>query len=193
MNFTALEIEAVLKEQIAKSRQELAEAGYNETPVRARVVNLAQRYGGPVLDMGTGACGCMAMTLARRGLKVTAVDYTSSAVRNAQERAARKLPELVDILLADGSCLPLSRESYRLSVAFDMLCHTSNPGAILGEMFRVSTGVVVISELNDAGRRVTHHNEEGFDARLPDLLADKCQNCQRFNDPHHVTYVCEEF
>jgi ubiquinone/menaquinone biosynthesis C-methylase UbiE len=188
MSLTAKEVEAVLKEQIANSRQALVETGYSEVPVRAR---LARRYGGQALDVGTGACACMAVALARRGLRVTAIDHASSAVRIAQERAAGKLSDTLEVRLADGSHLPFPDKSYRVAVAFDMLCHASNPAAILREMFRVSSGVVVISELNSAGRRVTHHHDQGFDARLPDLLAEHCQDCQRFDDAHHVTYVCE--
>lgn len=193
MNVTALEVEAVLNKQIANSRQALAATGYNEASVRARVVHLARRYGGPALDVGTGACACMAVALARHGLRVTAVDYASSAVRMAQERAAGKLSETLEIRHVDASRLPFPDKSYRITLAFDMLCHASNPVSIIREMFRVSNGVVVISELNDSGRRVTHHLDEGFHTRLPDLLADHCQNCQRFDDTHHVTYVCEKF
>lgn len=65
------------------------------------------------------------------------------------------------------------------------------PQLFLGEMFRVSNGVVVISELNRAGRRVTHHLDKGFDIQLPDLLAEHCQDCQRFDDAHHARCVCE--
>lgn len=193
MNLTAKEVEAVLKEQITRSRQALVEMGYSEVPVRARLVRLARRYGSPALDVGTGACACMAVALARHGLQVTAVDHASSAVRIAQERAAGKLSEKMKVRLADASHLPFPDKSYRIAVAFDMLCHASDPLAILGEMFRVSNGLVIISELNSAGRRVTHHFDEGFDKSLPGLLAKYCQNCQRFDDTHHVTYVCEKF
>jgi len=192
VDITPEEFITVLQKQLAKSRQALAETGYNEAPVRSRIVQLARRYGGPALDVGTGACACMAVALARRGLKVTAVDHDSSAVRIAQERAAGKLSETLEVRYAHGSHLPFSDKSYRVVLGFDMLCHASNPAAVVGEMFRVSNGVVVISELNSAGRRVTQHHDEGFDTRLPDMLAVHCQNCQRFDDSHHVTYVCEE-
>lgn len=191
VDVTAEEVVSVLKKQIANSRQALAGTGYSEVPARARVVRLARRYGGPALDVGTGACACMAVALARRGLRVTAIDHDSSAVRIAQERTAGKLSKTVEVHHADASRLPFPDGSYRVAVAFDMLCHASDPATILGEMFRVSNGLVMITELNDAGRRVTHHHDEGFDARLPDLLVEHCQNCQRFDDAHHVTYMCE--
>ena len=93
MNVTAEEVVSALKKQIADTRRAIAETGHDEAPVRARVVRIARRYGSPVLDVGTGACACMAVALARRGLRVTAVDRASSAVRMAQERAAGKLSE----------------------------------------------------------------------------------------------------
>lgn len=190
MDVTALEIEEVLKEEIAKSKQELTETGYSEVSVRARIIRLALHYGSPALDVGTGACACMAMALAGRGLHVTAVDYASSVIRIVQERAAEKLSEMIEVRHADASHLPFPDGSYRVAVAFDMLCHAPDPAAIIGEMFRVSESVVVISELNSAGRRVTHHLDEGFESKLPALLAEHCLNCQRFDDAHHVTYVC---
>lgn len=193
MNITDNEIVAVLKKQIDKSRQALEEMGYDEVPVRARVVQLARSYGGPALDVGTGACACMAVALARHGLVVTAVDHDTDAVRLAQKRAAGKLSETLEVQNADASHLPFPDGSYRVAVAFDALCHTSDPGEILGEMFRVSSGVVVISELNDVGRRITHHPDEGYDRRLQALLAEHCQDCRKFNDAHHVTFVCEKF
>ena len=193
MNVTTEEVVSALKKQIADTRRAMAGTDYDEVPVRARVVRLARRYGSPALDVGTGACACMAVALARRGLRVTAVDHASSAIRMAQERAAGKLSEAMEVLHADASRLPFLDGSYRVTVAFDVLCHASDPAAILGEMFRVNNGVVIITELNGAGRRVTHHHDEGFEIKLPDLLAEHCQNCQRFDDAHHVTYVCEGF
>ncbi|GAB4426846.1 MAG: hypothetical protein Kow00106_22950 [Anaerolineae bacterium] len=193
MKATVEEVVSALKKQIADTRRAMTETGYDEAPVRARVVRLARRYGSPALDVGAGACACMAVALARRGLRVTAVDHASSAVRMAQERAAGKLSETMEVLHADASHLPFLDGSYRVAVAFDVLCHATDPAAILGEIFRVSNGVVIISELNGAGRRVTHHHDGGFEIKLPVLLAEHCQNCQRIDDAHHVTYVCEEF
>lgn len=103
MNWTAEEVKAGLKEQIASSRKELIKAGHSEVPVRARVVRLASRYGGPALDVGTGACACMAEALAHRRLKVTAVDRASSAGHIAQEPAAGTLSETLEVQHADAS------------------------------------------------------------------------------------------
>jgi ubiquinone/menaquinone biosynthesis C-methylase UbiE len=179
-----------LKKQIAQTAQALREAGYDEAPTRARVVRLARRYRGPVLDVGTGACACMAVALARRGLTVTAIDHTASAVRLAQERAAGKLGDALDVRHVDAAQLPFVDKSYAVVVAFDALCHAPQPAAVLSEMFRVSSGVVIVTELNAAGRQVMQHHDH-FDQQLPDLLTNHCQACQMFQHRHHTTYVCD--
>ncbi len=191
MSVSVLQIEAVLKEQIAKSRQALADMGYDEAFVRARIAHLAYQKGGRVLDIGTGACACMAATLARWGLRVTAIDRTHSAVQFAQKRAAGEKSGSFEVLHAEAAHLPFPNGRYQIAVAFDMLCHASDPAAALGEMFRVSSGLVMISELNSAGCQITHHPDHGFETKLPELLSEYCQDCQRIDDTHHVTYVCE--
>lgn len=190
MQITEKDVLTVLKRQIALSRQALADQGYDEAFVRARIAHLAYHRGGPALDIGTGACGCMAVALARRGLRVDAVDHTFSAVRMARKRALGKQPDSFAVYQANASHLPFPDGSYRVAVAFDMLCHAADPDGVLKEMFRVSSGVVMVSELNSAGCQITHHPDKGFDRRLPDLFASYCQDCQRFDDAHHVTYLC---
>ncbi len=172
----------------------LGEAGYDEAPVREQVAALVQRYGGPVLDVGTGACACMAVTLARQGFSVIAVDKASSAVRIAQERATGKLARYLKVRHANAARLPFPDGSYRAAVAFDALCHTANPAAVLTEMFRVCDdgGAIIITELNTAGREITRHLDGGFEKKLPELLARHCASCEKIEHRHHVIFVCEK-
>jgi len=176
----------VLLREIAKTPQ-----GLDAKSVRARVVGVCLRHGSPVLDVGTGACACMAAELAQRGLRVMAVDHASSAVRIAQERAAGGLADYLEIRHADAARLPFPDGSYRSVVAFDALCHAPDPAQVLKEMFRVSSHAVIVTELNDAGRRATRHRDLGFELRLPELLALHCNGCQKSEDAHHVSFVCE--
>jgi len=171
----------------------LGEAGYDEAPVRAQVAALTWRFGDPALDVGTGACACMAVTLARRGHSVMAVDTSSSAVRMAQERATGKLAKRLEVRHADAARLPFPDGSYRAVVAFDALCHTADPVAVMAEMFRVcdAGGGVIITELNTAGREVTRHRDGGFEKKLPGLLTRHCASCEKIEHRHHVTFVCE--
>jgi len=183
---------SALKGQIAKTQQTLNVAGYDPVSVREQVADLAKKYGSPALDVGTGACACLAVMMAQNGLSVMAVDHASSAVRIAQERAAGALSERLEIRHAEASHLPFADGSYRVVTAFDSLCHASEPEAVVKEMFRVSSQAVIITELNAGGREITQHRDGGFHEKLPGLLTHQCQNCQRFNDFHHVTYVCEK-
>ncbi len=119
------------------------------------------------------------------------MDHASSAVRLAEERASGTLSERLEIRHAEASRLPFADGSYRVVTAFDALCHASNPDAVLKEMFRVSSHAVIVTELNAAGRELTRHHDSGFHEKLPGLLASHCVNCRRFDEAHHVTFVCE--
>ena len=182
-----------LVNHLAETCGVLEEAGYDEAPVRVQVASLVHGYGSPVLDVGTGACACMAVTLARRGHSVMAVDTSSSAVRMAQERATGKLARRLQVRRVDATRLPFPDGSYRAVVAFDALCHTSAPAVVLAEMFRVcgAGGTIIITELNTAGREITRHRDGGFEKKLPALLAHHCSDCEQIEHRHHVTLVCE--
>jgi hypothetical protein len=47
----------------------IEDEGYDEAPVREHVVALARRWGRFALDVGTGACACMALALAAGGIE----------------------------------------------------------------------------------------------------------------------------
>lgn len=179
--------------QVVAIQESPDKTGYDEAPVRAGVVALVRGYGSPALDVGTGACACMAVGLARRGLQVTAVDGASSAVRIAQERAAGELAGRLEVRHADAAHLSFADGSYRAVIAFDALCHAADPATVLAEMFRVCAedGAVIITELNTAGRQITRHLDGGFERKLPGLLARHCRECQQIHYPHHVTFVCK--
>lgn len=183
-----------LVERAAETCAMLGEAGYDEAPVRGQVAALVQRYGGPVLDVGTGACACMAVTLAREGFSVMAVDRASSAVRIAQERATGKLARYLEVRHANAARLPFPAGAYHVAVAFDVLCHATDPAVILEEMFRVCAdrGAVIITELNADGREITRHRDGGFETKLPGLLTRHCAICEKIEHRHHVTFVCEK-
>lgn len=129
--------------------------------------------------------------MAQTGLSVTAVDHASSAVRLAQERAAGALSENLDVRYGEASRLAFADNSYRVVATFDALCHTKEPDLVIKEMFRVSSHAVLITELNTNGCELTRHHDGGFHEQLPALLARHCMNCRRFDDAHHVTYLCE--
>ena len=168
---------------------------HHDLAARARVARLACKRGGRVLDVGTGACACMARILARCRLHVTAIDYASSAIRFAQEVAAlRPLRRWLDVRHVDAARMPFDDASYAAVVAFDALGHSSVPEPILAEMFRVCTadGLVLITEYNQRGRKATRHLNFGFETRLAKMLRRHCSLCQRIEEPYHVTFVCRK-
>lgn len=170
----------------------IKDSGYDEAPVREHVVALARRWGKSALDVGTEACACMALALAAGGLRVTAVDIASGALHIAQERIVGELADRIELPCADGAYLRFATGSYPIVVAFDFLCHAAMADAVLSEMFRVcsDTGVVIVVELNTAGRELTRHLDGGFEKKLPELLAPHCGRCDRFTHPHHVVWFC---
>ena len=168
---------------------------HGDLMARARDARLACKRGGRVLDVGTGPCACMARLLARCHLRVTAIDYASSAVRFAQEVATqRSLRRWLDVREVDAARMPFADASYAAVVAFDALGHSSVPEPILAEMFRVcaADGVVLITEYNRRGRKATRHLNFGFENRLAKLLRRHCSLCQRIEQPYHVTFVCRK-
>ncbi len=160
---------------------------------RARVARLACKGGGPVLDVGTGACACMAVILARCHLRVTAIDSGSVAVRFAENVAAvRALSRWLDVQRLDAAQMPFADGSYGVVLAFDALGHSTAPEQVLAEMFRVCApdGLLLITEYNRRGRKATRHLNFGFETRLAKMLRRHCAHCQRIDQPHHVTFVC---
>lgn len=193
METTPENIVKVLKQQIENTQRDLDLAGYNPASVREQVAMLAKEYGSPALDVGTGAFTGLAEILAENGLVVTAIDQAHAAVSIAHKRIAEKHTTHLDVHNADAAHLPFPDCSFRVVTAFDSLCHTGNPIPVVAEMFRVCDrhGGVIITELNDAGRIITHHLDQGFQNKLPALLAPHCRDCQQLSSAHHVIFICE--
>ena len=160
---------------------------------RARMASLACQHGGQALDVGTGACACMARILARCHLRVTAIDSAPIAVHFAEIFAAtRALGRWLDVQRVDASRMPFADGSYGLVLAFDALGHTTKPEDVLTEMFRVCApdGLVLITEYNRRGRKATRHLNFGFERSLARMLRRHCSPCRRIGQPHHITFVC---
>lgn len=184
---------SVLKEQISETKRNLDKSGYDPNFVRNQVTALAQQYGSPALDVGTGACANMAEIMAQSGLFVTAIDHAPNAVNIAKERVAGNYKSHLEIRQAEATSLPFPNHSYRVVVAFDAVCHADHPAQVISEMFRVCDhqGAVIITELNDAGRRITNHPKSRFESGVTDLLTPHCRDCRHLESTHHLTIVCE--
>jgi 2-polyprenyl-3-methyl-5-hydroxy-6-metoxy-1,4-benzoquinol methylase len=89
-----------------------------------------------VLDVGTGT-GRHALRLARRGLRVSAIDQSPEMLAQARQAAQRE-GLTVDFRLGrieDG--LPFDAERFDLLICALMLCHVSNLPEVMAEFFRV--------------------------------------------------------
>ena len=101
------------------------------------------------VDVGTGT-GRHALSLARRGIKVTAIDLSPEMLSVAQAAVKREgLP--IDFRRADmGERLPCARESADLVICARTLCHVSNLRRAVKEFYRVVRpgGFVLITDIH---------------------------------------------
>lgn len=103
--------------------------------------------GARVLDAGCGA-GRLSVDLARRGLRVQAVDTADKLVEAAQETVtAAGLSEAVDVRTADVHALPFAGGTFEVVVALGLLPWVHTPARALAEIARVLApgGHVVLS------------------------------------------------
>jgi 2-polyprenyl-3-methyl-5-hydroxy-6-metoxy-1,4-benzoquinol methylase len=97
---------------------------------------LASLTAATALDVGTGT-GRHALRLARRGLRVSAIDQSPEMLAQARQAAQRE-GLTIDFRLGrieDG--LPFDAERFDLLICALMLCHVANPSQALAECFRV--------------------------------------------------------
>lgn len=168
---------------------------YDDRPICSHVVGLAKAHGGPVLEIGTGSCACMALRLARGGLQVIAVDLSAEAIRLARQKAREmKVTAQITFRRANAARFPFDKGSYGVVVAFDALYHTSHPEQVLAEMFRVcaDNGLIIVTELNAAGCKALRHKNNGLAERLPGLLSGYCCAYERVNDLYRTSFVCRK-
>jgi len=85
----------------------------------------AQRYGGPVLELGTGS-GRVAIALARAGLEVVGVDSMPSMLRAAKARLAKlpaRVAERLSLVRGDLRSVRLSRRFPLVIAPFNTFMH----------------------------------------------------------------------
>ncbi|HEY9599666.1 MAG TPA: class I SAM-dependent methyltransferase [Cyanophyceae cyanobacterium] len=101
-----------------------------------------------VLEVGCGV-GDFALYLSQQGAEVTAVDFSSQAIKLATEKA-RIQNRKVDFRVADAQALPLENDSFDLIVSCECLEHIPTPQLALNEMYRVlkSSGKLILTTEN---------------------------------------------
>lgn len=117
----------------------------------AWVDGLGLPAGTRVLEVGCGA-GLLSVDLARRGLRVEAIDPVEAMVGQTRERGKRTRldPEALTVALGDATALAFPDESFDLVVALGVLPWLEDPHAAVREMARVTRrgGHVLITDDN---------------------------------------------
>lgn len=125
-----------------------------ETIFQRIIERLGAKPGDAVLDAGCGYCH-HAARLARAGLDVTGLDFSPSALAQAQSYLDQ---EKLSITLRQGSLLdlPFEKESFPFIVCWGVLMHIPDVEVALGEMARVLKcgGRIAIAENNQLSLHV---------------------------------------
>ena len=102
----------------------------------AWIDELALPAGAEVLDVGCGT-GLIAVALARRGLRVVAVDAAAGMIERAAANVARAgVADMVTLIRADGARLPLSGHKFAVAIALGVVPWVPAPEDVLAEMAR---------------------------------------------------------
>lgn len=147
-------VDSLFDDEVVFWRDVYAEAGLYGEVFRERheralayVDALGLPGGARVLDAGCGA-GRLSVDLARRGLRVHAVDSAEKLVEAARETvSAAGLSEAVDVRTADVHALPFEDGTFAAVVALGLLPWVHTPARALAEIARVLApgGHVVLS------------------------------------------------
>jgi SAM-dependent methyltransferase len=110
--------------------------GVNTQPERLSAVLDTVPVGASILDLGTGR-GAYVDVLSRAGYRVTGCDMHLYA----EWRSSRPSP----FICGNASCLPFPDRTFDATIAFEILEHCPEPGAVLAETVRCTRNHVVLS------------------------------------------------
>jgi len=153
---------------------------------RAYIASLVKPGRTPVVEVGPGKCACLTILLARRGLRVLAIDLEAEAVKGAY-RAIRRagIARCVRIVQADAARMPLRPGSVRTVIAYDALHHAIELGATVRGMAAVlgAGGRLIVGDEDEAGN--------GFLGRLVQSLRANFQRVTVRALGGERVYLCE--
>jgi len=147
--------------------------------IRARIVIplLAADAGREVLDAGCGP-GVNSITLARRGLRVTAIDADAGKLETL-EVLKRLLAPGLKLERADVCRLPFEESSFDKVLCSEVLEHIEDDHAAVAEFARVLRpgGLLVVTVPSEAS--IVHEYEDDFGHARPGYSADSLQSLLR--------------
>lgn len=164
-----------MRDQLAIYKERLTlfkKYGYDIIKARNFVIAKAGLRNGKILEIGTGK-GYMALALAKRGFKFTAIDLDkeSQAVAKTNLKAIRR-ERFVTFKIMDAERLRYGDNEFDYVVSVNFIHHAKNPLECLKEMARVTKDKLIIADLNRRGQQITDkvHRLDGHkheESKLP--------------------------
>lgn len=156
-----------MDKNIARLHNRLAEFkkfGYDMLKERSFALKKAEfKKDKDILEIGTGR-GFMALTLAKKGLKVTTID-SDSRIQQIARSILRyyHLEKLVRFKTMDAERLVFGDESFDYVLAVNFIHHAVKPILCLREMIRVAKERILIVDVNKRGAKILEkiHAKEG--------------------------------
>ncbi len=156
-----------MNSDIAHLRQRLVQFkqyGYDILKERDFAFKKAEfKKGKSILEIGTGR-GYMALTLAKKGFKITTIDNDPKIQRSA--KAILKhfgVVNLVHFKIMDAERLDFKNNAFDYVIAVNFMHHANNPVRCLKEMARIAKEKILIVDVNKRGAQVLDkvHAQEG--------------------------------
>lgn len=118
------------------------------------------------LDVGTGT-GFLSLLLAEADFEVTAIDWSSTMLSQAQKKAEKKHLK-IDFIESQTETLPFPDESFQLITARHLLWTLSKPEEALAEWYRVlkKEGVALADYSPKISKHNQHYSQE-IEEKLP--------------------------
>jgi len=140
---------------------------YDIPNIRDKMVELIDHTDSDIkiLDVGTGK-GHLAISLAKSGLKCTAIDISTTELYMAQLNAIHfQVDEKIDFQHMDAFDMSFEKDSFDIVMSALLIHHLDDTEEALQEMVRVckNQGSIVISDINENGKDIIAdiHSHEG--------------------------------